>query len=158
MTDAAPPGVTVIHAGNWRRGIAHSMRAALDALEGYVQVDAVCIGLADQPLVTAEAYRRLAEAHSGGARLAAATYGGERANPVLLDRSLWAEARDLSGDVGVRALMGQHDVVEVDCTDAGDPTDVDTLDDLRALEASSVPPDVPPDVPPGAPGDGDADH
>jgi CTP:molybdopterin cytidylyltransferase MocA len=156
VTAAAPPGVTVIHAGNWRRGIAHSMRAALDALEGYVQVDAVCIGLADQPLVTAEAYRRLAEAHSGGARLAAATYGGERANPVLLDRSLWAEARDLSGDVGVRALMGQHDVVEVDCTDAGDPTDVDTLDDLRALEASGARRDLA--RPDAQQGNGDADH
>ena len=151
---AAPPGVTAIHVRNWRRGIAHSLRAALDALEPYVQVGAVCIGLADQPLVTPEAYRRLVAAHAGGATLAAATYGGQRSNPVLIDRSLWGEARHLSGDVGARALMDRHLVVEVDCTDAGSPADVDTLDDLRTLEASSVRPDARPDVA----GDGDADH
>jgi molybdenum cofactor cytidylyltransferase/nicotine blue oxidoreductase len=151
---AAPPGVTAIHARNWRRGIAHSLRAALDALEPYVQVDAVCIGLADQPLVAPEAYRRLAAAHVGGATLAAATYGGQRANPVLIARSLWGEARSLSGDVGARALMERHEVVEVDCTDAGSPTDVDTLDDLRALEASSIRPGTQP----GMQKDGDADH
>jgi len=151
---AAPPGVTAIHARDWRRGIAHSLRAALDALEPYVQVDAVCIGLADQPLVAPEAYQRLAAAHNDGASLAVATYEGQRGNPVLIERSLWGEARSLPGDVGARALMQRHGVVEIDCTDAGAPTDVDTLDDLRALEASSVRPDVRP----GSPGDGDADH
>ena len=151
---AAPPGVVAVHARSWRRGIAHSLRAALDALEPYVQVGAVCIGLADQPLVTPEAYRRLVAAHAGGATLAAATYGGQRSNPVLIDRSLWGEARHLSGDVGARALMDRHLVVEVDCTDAGSPADVDTLDDLRTLEASSVRPDARPDVA----GDGNADH
>jgi molybdenum cofactor cytidylyltransferase/nicotine blue oxidoreductase len=133
---AAPPGVLAVHARSWRRGIAHSLHAALDALEPFVQVDAVCIGLADQPLVSPEAYRRLAAAHAAGARLAVATYGGERANPVLLARPLWDEARALRGDVGARALMGEHAVVEVDCTGLGSPSDVDTLDDLHALEAS----------------------
>ena len=41
---------------------------------------------------------------------------------------------ELRGAVGARALMGAHDVVDVDCTGTGDPSDVDTLDDLRALE------------------------
>jgi molybdenum cofactor cytidylyltransferase/nicotine blue oxidoreductase len=132
---AAPPGVTAVHARGFRKGIAHSLRAALDALDGYVQVQAVCVGLADQPLVGPEAYRRLAAAHAAGADLAVATYDGQRANPVLLGRSLWGAARALEGDVGARALMGDHDVVEVDCSDTGSPADVDTLDDLRALEA-----------------------
>jgi len=97
-------------------------------------VGAVAVGLADQPLVGADAYRRLADAYQGGATLAVATYRGKRGNPVLLARSLWAEARRLDGDVGARALMDDHDVVEVDCTDTGDPNDVDTLDDLREAE------------------------
>ena len=53
---------------------------------------------------------------------------------MLLDRSLWPEAQTLHGDTGARALMSTHTVTEVDCTGTGDPTDVDTLDDLRALE------------------------
>jgi molybdenum cofactor cytidylyltransferase len=131
---AAPAGVTVVHARSWRQGIAHSLHAAIEAVEGYVQVSAVCIGLADQPRVGSEAYRRLTTAHDDGAELAVATYAGERGNPVLVGRSLWDEARHLQGDVGARALMADHAVVEVDCTGTGDPRDVDTLDDLRALE------------------------
>jgi CTP:molybdopterin cytidylyltransferase MocA len=130
---AAPTGVPVIRSRHWRRGIAHSLRAALDALEASAAT-AVCVGLADQPRIGPDAYRRLIAAHEQGATLAVATYDGARANPVLLDRSLWAEAATLEGDMGARALMSNHDVTDVDCTGTGDPTDVDTLDDLRALE------------------------
>jgi len=131
---SAPSGVLVVTSKEWARGIAHSLHAALDALEPIGEVTAACVGLADQPHIGAEAYRRLAAAHDGGAELAVAVYGGQRANPVLLGRSLWDDAHRLDGDVGARALMSTHDVVEVDCTGTGDPRDVDTLDDLRALE------------------------
>lgn len=134
---AAPPGVAVVRSRGWRLGIAHSLRAALDALAG-TSVPALCVGLADQPLVGPDAYRRLAAAHARGARLAVATYAGERGNPVLLDRSLWPAAGALRGDVGARALMATYEVTEVDCTGTGDPADVDTLDDLRALEGRSA--------------------
>ena len=117
----------------WEQGIAHSLHAVLDALERDLATSAVCIGLADQPRVGPDAYRRLAAAHARGARLAVAVYDGTRGNPVLLARELWPDARQLSGDVGVRALMPTQDVVEVDCTGTGDPRDVDTLEDLRAL-------------------------
>ncbi len=133
---AAPPGVVVARAARWRSGIAHSLRAALVGLEGWVKVTAVCVGLADQPGIGAEAYRRLAAAHAGGAELAVATYDGQRANPVLLGRTLWPEALRLTGDVGARSLMGTHPVVEVDCSGTGDPADVDTLEDLQAMARS----------------------
>jgi nicotine blue oxidoreductase len=71
---------------------------------------------------------------TGRSPLAVATYRGRRGNPVLLARPIWAEARRLDGDVGARALMDHHDVVEVDCTDTGTPADVDTLDNLREVE------------------------
>jgi CTP:molybdopterin cytidylyltransferase MocA len=131
---AAPEGVMVVRARQWRRGIARSLRAALEALDPWAQVGAVCIGLADQPLVGADAYRRLAEAYRGGATLAVATYRRQRQNPVLLARPVWDEARQLDGDVGARALMGSEAVVEVDCTGTGSADDIDTLDDLRAAE------------------------
>ena len=129
-----PPGVEVVRSWRWRRGIAHSLCAALTALESADGVDAVCIGLADQPLVGSRSYGRLARAHAEGAVLAVATYDGQRANPVLIDRSLWSAARALRGDAGARMLMTGHTVTEVDCTDTGAPTDVDTLEDLRAIE------------------------
>jgi molybdenum cofactor cytidylyltransferase len=134
VTRVATEGVLVVRSRLWRRGISRSLRAALVALEPWARVDAVCVGLADQPFVGPDAYRRLAAAYQGGAALAVATYQGRRGNPVLLGRSLWDEARRLAGDVGARALMDDHSVVEVDCTDTGDPSDVDTLEDLREAE------------------------
>ena len=118
-------------------GLVTSGLAIYDTMQ-YIRPDVstVCIGLADQPLIGADAYRRLTDAYRGGARLAVATYGGQRRNPVLLARPVWGEARRLDGDVGARELMGSEDVVEVDCTDAGSAADVDTLDDLKSVERS----------------------
>ena len=129
----APEGVVVVRSRRWRRGIARSLRAALGALEPWAQVGAVAVGLADQPLVGPDAYRRLAGAYRDGARLAMATYHGQRRNPVLLARTMWAQARELDGDEGARVLM-DDEAVEVDCTDTGSAADVDTLDDLREAE------------------------
>ena len=130
---AAPPDVEVVWSPRWQDGISQSLHAAIEHLGLRQDVDAVCIGLADQPRVGAEAYRRLAGAHSRGAALAVATYGGARRNPVLIGRSLWPEAARLEGDAGARVLFARYGVVEVDCSDTGDPVDVDTLADLRAL-------------------------
>jgi len=130
---AAPQGVDVVHNRHWRQGIASSLRAALEALTPYAEVTAVCVGLADQPQVGSEAYRRLAAAHADGAQLAVATYDGVRGNPVLLARSLWSEANELEGDVGARQLMKNHDVVEVPCEGTGSAVDVDTPEDLEQL-------------------------
>jgi len=129
-------GVTVVAALGWADGISQSLRAAIEALASDAGVDAMCVGLADQPHVGAEAYRRVAAAAEAGAALAVATYDGRRGNPVAIARSLWPAARALTGDAGARQLMDGREV-EVDCTGTGDPADVDTLDDLRSLEERS---------------------
>jgi molybdenum cofactor cytidylyltransferase len=127
--------VLVVRNDRWSSGIASSLHAAIVALQPRSEVGAVVVGLGDQPGVGAEAYRRVASAYDSGARLAVATYAGIRANPVLLAREHWDEALGLAGDVGARALMGRHPVVEVPCDGTGEPTDVDTEHDLAALEA-----------------------
>jgi molybdenum cofactor cytidylyltransferase len=134
---AAPlsPDLTVVGNDQWSTGIASSVRAAIAALEPVSGIDAVVVGLGDQPAVGAEAYRRLARSYDSGARLAVATYAGARANPVLVARDHWDEALELDGDEGARVLMRRHPVVEVPCDGTGEPTDVDTPNDLAALEA-----------------------
>ena len=82
----APEGVEVVHNDRWADGISSSLHAALRSLESR-PVDGVVVGLADQPLVGADAWRRIGAAHADGATLAVATYGGRRANPVLLARA-----------------------------------------------------------------------
>ena len=130
----ANENVVLAHNAQWRSGIASSLGAALRALEPRTDVSAVVIGLADQPLVGAEAYRRLARAYDDGARLAVATYGGERGNPVLLGREHWDEAMALTGDEGARVLLRRHAALDVPCDGTGSPNDVDTPADLAAAE------------------------
>jgi molybdenum cofactor cytidylyltransferase len=130
---AALPNVRVVYNRKWEQGIASSLQAAIQVVLGDRSIDALCVGLADQPGVGAEAYCRLAGAYDRGAALAVATYGGVRGNPVLLARSMWAMAMQLEGDVGARRLMELYPVVEVPCEDTGNSLDVDTLSDLQAL-------------------------
>jgi len=128
-------GVEVVRNERWPSGIASSLQTAIVTLRPRSGVEAVVVGLGDQPGVGPEAYRRLASAYDSGARLAVATYAGARANPVLLGRQHWDEALALVGDEGARVLMRRHPVVEVPCDGTGEPTDVDTPHDLAALEA-----------------------
>ena len=132
----ASPNVVVVHNKTWQQGIAWSLRTALSLLEPG-DVEALCVGLGDQPFIGAESYRRLAAAYSQGACFAVATYRGARRNPVLLARSLWSEAMQLTGDEGARVLMRVHPVVEVACDDTGNPFDIDTLDDLKVVESQT---------------------
>lgn len=128
---AVPVGVTVLRNPEPERGIASSLRIVLEHLAALDGVDAVVVGLADQPLVGPEAWRRMG---AGSAPLAVATYGGVRANPVRIARSLWGEAVALDGDEGARVLIRRHGAVGVVCDDAGDPADADTPAELAALE------------------------
>jgi CTP:molybdopterin cytidylyltransferase MocA len=120
----------VLENPDWQEGIASSLRTVLTALTPRVDVDAVCVGLADQPLVRAEAYRRVA---ATAGELVVPTYDGQPGNPVKLARSLWPEALELRGDVGARALARDR-AVRIDCTGTGSAADVDTLEDLERLQ------------------------
>lgn len=127
LTRWIPPGVTVLHNASWKDGLAGSLRVALDWCERRGHQAAV-VGLGDQPLVPAEAWRAVATARDRP--ISVATYGGRRRNPVRLDRSVWSLV-DVSGDEGARALMRRRPelVGEVACD--GDPTDIDTKEDMQ---------------------------
>jgi molybdenum cofactor cytidylyltransferase len=120
------------------QGISSSLRSALRVLEPEGRVDGVVVGLADQPLVGAGAYQRVAHAFDDGALLAVAVYDGVRGNPVLIGRAHWAEALALRGDEGARVLLRRYGAREVPCDGTGDPTDIDTPDGLAAVEARLV--------------------
>ena len=122
--------VDVVENPEWEEGIASSLRTALATLTPRAAVDAVCVGLADQPLVGADAYARVA---ATAGELVVPMYDGQPGNPVKLARSLWPEALELRGDVGARALARDR-AVRIDCTGTGSAADVDTLEDLERLQ------------------------
>jgi CTP:molybdopterin cytidylyltransferase MocA len=120
---------------DWELGQSTSVLAGLRACDEKARAAVVLLG--DQPFVGAEAVERLVAAFAEGAKVAVATYGGRRRNPVLFSREVWPllEA-ELTGDEGARSVLRRHPdlVVEVPCDGVGDPTDVDTREDLRRLE------------------------
>lgn len=126
LDSVVPEEATLLGNDDWASGLATSLGVALDYCGRQGHRSAV-VGLGDQPLVSAEAWR-LVEAERT-TPIAVATYDGRRRNPVRLDGVVWPLLPS-SGDEGARALMRSRPelVTEVPCP--GDPIDIDTVEDL----------------------------
>ena len=125
-------GADPVICATWRDGMAESLKAGV---AGLGEAEAVVVMLGDQPLVSAEAVRRVVASREAGTQAVRATYAGVPGHPVVLERALFGEVAALEGDVGARAILESASVREVACDDVGDPADVDSPADLRALEA-----------------------
>jgi CTP:molybdopterin cytidylyltransferase MocA len=100
----------------WELGPGASLRCGLRALPA--ETEAGVVVLADGPDLAPEAIDRVVGAwRAGGGPIVAATYGGIRLHPVLLDREAWG----LVPNEGAKGL----DAVLVPCDDLGPPGDVD---------------------------------
>ena len=115
--------VRTVPCPDWRLGPGASLRCGLQALPP--DAGAAIVVLADGPDLAPEAVDRVARAWRRGAgEVVAASYGGVRGHPVLLDRAVW----DRVPDEGARAL----EPALVPCDDLGAPGDVDRPGDLPA--------------------------
>lgn len=118
----------VVHNPDWSSGMRSSVVAAM-AHARSLGAAQIVVGLADQPFVTAEAWRLVARAD---APIAVATYDGRRGNPVKLASEVWDEFESTPGDpdAGARSLVERHldTVAFVPCP--GDDHDIDTREDL----------------------------
>ena len=113
----------VVRCDEWQRGPGASLRCGLAALAD--DVDAAVVVLADGPDVAPAAVARVIDVwEESRADVVAASYGGVRGHPVLLDRTVW----DGVPDEGGRALPA----LLVPCDDLGTPGDVDSADDFLA--------------------------
>jgi molybdenum cofactor cytidylyltransferase len=123
----AAEAVRFVRNDRWQEGIATSLQAGISRArrEGHA---AVVVGLGDQPLVLADAWRRVAA--TSRTPVAVATYDGVRGNPVRLSSLVWP-LLPTGGDEGARVVMRRRPdlVVEVPCP--GRSADIDTVDDLR---------------------------
>lgn len=127
------PGAVIINQ-QWREGLASSIRA------GVARVPPNCRGvmlvLADQAAVTADDLRRLAGSwRKQPQHIAAALYSGTTGAPAIFPRSVFRDLAALRGDVGARPLLRRNAdrLVRVPMPSAA--LDLDTPEDLLALEA-----------------------
>lgn len=119
--------VSRVHNPEAGEGIASSIRKGLEGLD-----TAVVVLTCDQPLLTVEHLRALAEMWRGtGAPIVASSYDGTAGVPALFSASLLPELRALRGDQGARALFRKHTVETVPL--AGGGLDVDTEADVERL-------------------------
>jgi len=126
--------VRVVLNESYRQGMGTSLKAGLAGVDS--QSAGALIVLADQPFVRPATLDLLiAEHHHSKAQIVIPTYRGFRGNPVLLDRSVFAEVMALKGDMGCRAIFGDHleGIVKLPVDDVGILLDIDRQRDFDAL-------------------------
>jgi len=128
------PGSVVVNR-HWREGLASSIRT------GVLRLPPTCTGvlllLADQAAVTTDDLKRLAGTWRRRPQLiAAALYAGAAGVPAIFPRSTFSELTRLRGDTGARTILRRSADRVVRVPMPGAELDLDTPEDLLALEPS----------------------
>jgi len=122
VSKLVPDAVSIVRNHDWAEGQSRSLHVAVHYadLSGY---EAMVIGLADQPFVPPEAWRRVAASPSP---IAVAKFDKQATPPVRLHSDVWG-LLPLDGDEGARQLLRSRPelVAEVRCP--GSAVDVDTV-------------------------------
>ncbi|MEP7200812.1 MAG: selenium cofactor biosynthesis protein YqeC, partial [Chloroflexota bacterium] len=119
----------------WRDGMSTSVKAGLAQTQTHPNA-AVFVNV-DQPGIHPGLIDRLIHRHrTTGAPIVAPRYQNLRGNPVLWDRSLFAELQTLNGDVGGREILRQHwrEIAWVELDSEEELTDTDTPEEYQRLK------------------------
>jgi molybdenum cofactor cytidylyltransferase len=115
----------------WAEGQSASLRCGVQALG---DVDAAVVTLGDMPFITPAVIAGVLRFDPAAHDAVRATYHGKPGHPVLLGRDLLDRIGELRGDVGFRELLAGARVRAFECGELCDPVDVDTPDQLNALQ------------------------
>ncbi len=99
--------VQLVFDPDFESGKSTSVRKAIEALPA--RTGAAFFMVADQPPTAASVIRDLVKAHRRTlAPACVPVFDGQNGPPVLFDRALFGELRELRGDAGVQALLEKH--------------------------------------------------
>jgi molybdenum cofactor cytidylyltransferase/nicotine blue oxidoreductase len=107
------------------------MRSSLAlAVEAAADADALAVLLVDAPGIGPDAVGAVIAAWTPG-RIAVGRYGRRRGHPIVMAPALWRTALAAAGpDEGARSLLAARPELVDEVDVPGDPTDLDTPDDL----------------------------
>lgn len=139
--EVSTQGLKVVYNEAYQQGMGTSLRSGLAAVDP--ESNAALIVLGDQPFVRATTLNKLIECHqSSKPQIVIPLYKGFRGNPVLLDRAVFPELADLSGDVGCRAIFGNHTegICKLPVDDVGVLLDIDSPEDVQKINQTRTEP------------------
>lgn len=113
----------VVNAG-WAAGMASSVRAGVELVQGFAEVSGLVLMTCDMPGVSAG---HIAALIGDGAAMRGSRYAGRRGVPAYLPRASFASLLRLDGDAGARELLREADSIEL----ADGEMDVDTPEDAE---------------------------
>ena len=113
------------------RGISVSLRLGLRAIGDDAAAAVILLG--DQPRVGPSVISSLVSAR-GDRPVVATEAGGVVAPPILIERRAFGLAEAAVGDIGLRQILRDHSELVHSIPIDRHPPDVDTPDDLAALE------------------------
>jgi molybdenum cofactor cytidylyltransferase len=127
--------VEIVHNPDHEEGMGASVRTGVSAVGD--EVDGLLIALGDMPWVGSAVIGRLLNAFSpdGDLSIYIPMFGRKRGNPVLWGSRHFPELRQLTGDVGGKALFHRHAeaICYVDVESAAVNIDIDTPEALHDL-------------------------
>ncbi len=128
--------ITTVENLYWKEGISTSIRAGIAALPDNIQ--AAIFATSDQPFVPESLLRKLIDEYGQtGAEIICPECKGELRNPVLFDKSLFAELTQLEGDTGGKALFDHHRITRVEWQNEEDFRDIDTQEEMQEMYGKS---------------------
>lgn len=138
ILEAAPDyGFLPVENTDSHLGISHSIQLALKALENQASAagtdgcpfpDGVCFAVCDQPWLTADTIKRLADAWKTSEKgLATVSCGGRDGSPAIFAKAYVPRLESLTGDKGGRGILREHpeDLLRLEITDEKELEDID---------------------------------
>lgn len=130
---------TIVVNREWDEGIASSLRAGVSRVPG--SSDGVMVLLADQPSVSVDDLRRLAGTWRRQTNsIVAAQYAQATGVPAIFPRWAFRDLCELRGDRGAQILLHRYSDRVVRLAMPSAALDIDTPEDLLAVEAKKTRP------------------
>ena len=124
--------MTIVQNPDWQKGQGSSIRLGVNALRK--DICACLFIMCDQPLIKTEVVTSILSAYiQERNKIIVPVYHGKRGNPVLFDRSLFQELRQLKNEEGGRSLFTRHPVTYIESQDDSILIDIDTRQDYLKL-------------------------